>query len=63
VADAIAKTGIEDIVTHRKLIIPGYVAVMSGKVEEATGWDVLVGPRESTMLPKYLKEVWCSSGN
>jgi CO dehydrogenase/acetyl-CoA synthase gamma subunit (corrinoid Fe-S protein) len=36
---------------------------MSGKVEEATGWDVLVGPRESTMLPKYLKEVWCSSGN
>jgi acetyl-CoA decarbonylase/synthase complex subunit gamma len=63
VADAIKKTGIEDIVTHRKLIIPGYVAVMSGKVEEATGWDVLVGPRESTMLPKYLKEVWCSSGN
>ncbi|MHC4930419.1 MAG: acetyl-CoA decarbonylase/synthase complex subunit gamma, partial [Planctomycetota bacterium] len=63
VADAINKTGIEDIVTHRKLIIPGYVAVMSGKVEEATGWDVLVGPRESTMLPKYLKEVWCSSGN
>ncbi|MFZ9023168.1 MAG: acetyl-CoA decarbonylase/synthase complex subunit gamma, partial [Anaerohalosphaeraceae bacterium] len=63
VADAIKKTVIEDIVTHRKLIIPGYVAVMSGKVEEATGWDVLVGPRESTMLPKYLKEVWCSSGN
>ena len=63
VADAIKKTGIEDIVTHRKLIIPGYVAVMSGKVEEATGWDVLVGPRESTMLPKYLKEVWSSSGN
>jgi acetyl-CoA decarbonylase/synthase complex subunit gamma len=58
VADAMAKTDIENIVTHRKLIIPGYVAVMSGKVEEATGWEVLVGPRESTMLPKYLKEVW-----
>jgi acetyl-CoA decarbonylase/synthase complex subunit gamma len=58
VADAIVKTDIENIVTHRKLIIPGYVAVMSGKVEEATGWEVLVGPRESTMLPKYLKEVW-----
>jgi len=63
VAEAIKKTGIENIVTHRKLIIPGYVAVMSGKVEEETGWDVLVGPRESTMLPKYLKEVWSGSGD
>ena len=62
VADAIKKADIENIVTHRKLIIPGYVAVMSGKVEEATGWDVLVGPRESTMLPKYLKEVWNNAG-
>ncbi|MHC4882074.1 MAG: acetyl-CoA decarbonylase/synthase complex subunit gamma [Planctomycetota bacterium] len=63
VADAMAKTGIENMVSHRKLIIPGYVAVMSGKVEEATGWEVLVGPRESTMLPKYLKEVWSNSGD
>lgn len=58
VADAITKTGIEDIVSHRKLIIPGYVAVMSGKLEEATGWEIMVGPRESSMLPKYLQEVW-----
>ncbi|MHC4524887.1 MAG: acetyl-CoA decarbonylase/synthase complex subunit gamma [Planctomycetota bacterium] len=63
VAEAIKKTDIENIVTHRKLIIPGYVAVMSGKVEEETGWEVLVGPRESTMLPKYLKEVWSGSGD
>jgi acetyl-CoA decarbonylase/synthase complex subunit gamma len=58
VADAIKKTKIEDIVSHRKIIIPGYVAVMSGKIEEATGWEVMVGPRESSMLPKYLQEVW-----
>ena len=58
VADAIAKHGVEDMVKHRKLIIPGYVAVMSGKLEEATGWEVMVGPRESSMLPKYLQEVW-----
>lgn len=63
VADAMKKTDIENIVSHRKLIIPGYVAVMSGKVEESTGWEVLVGPRESTMLPKYLKEVWNSSAD
>ncbi|MBN1974851.1 MAG: hypothetical protein JW787_14520 [Sedimentisphaerales bacterium] len=27
-------------------------------IEEATHWEVLVGPRECSMLPKYLKEVW-----
>jgi acetyl-CoA decarbonylase/synthase complex subunit gamma len=58
VADAIAKYNVEDVVSHRKLILPGYVAVMSGKLEEATGWEVMVGPRESSMLPKYLQEVW-----
>jgi acetyl-CoA decarbonylase/synthase complex subunit gamma len=58
VADAMAKHNIESLVKHKKLIIPGYVAVMSGKLEEATGWEVLVGPRESSMIPKYLQEVW-----
>jgi acetyl-CoA decarbonylase/synthase complex subunit gamma len=58
VADAITKFEAENLVKHRKLIIPGYVAVMSGKLEEATGWEIMVGPRESSMIPKYLQEVW-----
>ena len=58
VADAMAKHNVENLVKHHKLIIPGYVAVMSGKLEEATGWEVMVGPRECSMLPKYMKEVW-----
>jgi acetyl-CoA decarbonylase/synthase complex subunit gamma len=58
VADAMAKHNAESLVKHRKLIIPGYVAVMSGKLEEATNWEIMVGPRECSMLPKYLKEVW-----
>ena len=58
VADAMAKHNVEGLVKHRKLIIPGYVAVMSGKLEEATNWEVMVGPRECSMLPKYLQEVW-----
>jgi len=58
VADAMAKFGVENMVKHRKIIIPGYVAVMSGKLEEATNWEVMVGPRECSMLPKYLQEVW-----
>ena len=58
VADAMTKYEAEGLVKHRKLIIPGYVAVMSGKLEEATGWEIIVGPRESSMIPKFLQEVW-----
>jgi acetyl-CoA decarbonylase/synthase complex subunit gamma len=58
VADAMTKHNVESQVKHRKLIIPGYVAVMSGKLEEATGWEIMVGPRESSMIPKFLQEVW-----
>ncbi len=58
VAEAMKKFGAENLVKHRKLIIPGYVAVMSGKLEEVTGWEIMVGPRESSMLPKFLQEVW-----
>ncbi len=58
VSDAMTKCGVEKLVKHRKLIIPGYVAVMSGKLEEATNWEIMVGPRESSMIPKFLQEVW-----
>ena len=55
---AMDKAGLEAKVKHRKLIIPGYVAVLSGKIEEVTGWEVLVGPKEASFIPKFLQEVW-----
>ena len=59
VAKAMKDAKIEEKVKHRKLIIPGYVAVMSGKLEEELpGWEILVGPKESSVLPNYLKTVW-----
>ena len=58
IKDAIDKAGLADKVKHRKLIIPGYVAVLSGKIEEATGWKVLVGPKEASFIPKFLQQVW-----
>ena len=45
-------------VSHRKVIIPGYIAVMSGALKEESGWDVMVGPREASGITKYLKTVW-----
>jgi acetyl-CoA decarbonylase/synthase complex subunit gamma len=58
IADNIKQTGIEAKVKHRKIVIPGYVAVLSGKLEELSGWQVLVGPRESSGIPSYLRNVW-----
>jgi len=49
------KTDIKDKVKHRKVVIPGLVAVMTAKLKEESGWEVLVGPRESSGIPKFLK--------
>jgi acetyl-CoA decarbonylase/synthase complex subunit gamma len=56
----IKKSGIADKIKHRKIIIPGAVAVVSGDLEEELGsdWEVMVGPREAAHLPGYLKEMW-----
>ncbi|MCJ7653828.1 MAG: acetyl-CoA decarbonylase/synthase complex subunit gamma [Dehalococcoidia bacterium] len=51
----IKKTGIEDKVKHKKLIIPGKVARIRGELEEALpGWEIIVGPREASEIPAYL---------
>ncbi len=52
--------GIEEQVKHRKLVIPGYLATMSGELEdELEGWNVEVGPREAADIPPFLK-TWAS---
>ena len=58
VAEAMEKANVDEKVKHRKLIIPGHVAVLSGKLEEATGWEILVGPKESAFIPKFLQQAW-----
>jgi len=51
----IKKSGIEDRVKHRKLVIPGKVARIKGELEEALpGWEIIVGPREASEIPAYL---------
>jgi len=47
-------------VKHRQLILPGHVAVLSGKLEDELGqeWKVMVGPRESSGIPSYLRTSW-----
>ncbi len=57
-AEAVKESGVEGKVKHRKLIIPGKAARLSGEIEELSGWQVLVGPRDSSDIPKFLQEKW-----
>jgi len=55
-----AKTfNIEEKVSHRKIILPGHVAVISGELEEEMEcWEIMVGPREAVDISSYLKAMW-----
>ena len=58
VRDSLKKFGVENEVTHKTLIIPGYAAPLSGRIEEATGWKVMVGPRDAAEIGEYLYTEW-----
>jgi len=58
VAEALKEAKMEEKVKHRRLIIPGKAARLSGEIEEACGWEIMVGPRDSSDIPKYLQEKW-----
>jgi acetyl-CoA decarbonylase/synthase complex subunit gamma len=57
VVEALEKSGATEKIKHKKIIIPGMIARMSAKLNEKSGREVLVGPRESSGLPKYLKSL------
>jgi len=56
VASSIDKFKVTDAVSHKKLVIPGYIAVMSGELEDKTGWQISVGPKEAAGIPSFLKK-------
>ena len=52
----VKKSGIEDKVKNKEIIIPGYAASIAGDMEEELpGWKITVGPREAAHLPALLK--------
>jgi len=55
IAEALKKYGVEEKVKHRTVVIPGLVAVITAKLKEVSGWEVLVGPREATGIPSFVK--------
>ncbi|MBU0490326.1 MAG: acetyl-CoA decarbonylase/synthase complex subunit gamma [Chloroflexi bacterium] len=62
-AEKIAKTvkqfGVADKISHKKIVLPGFVATISGELEEELpGWEIRVGPREAVDISGYLKNFW-----
>ncbi len=56
IAKAVKTFGAGDKVNHKKITLPGHVAVLSGELEEELpGWEIQVGPREAVDIPAYLK--------
>jgi acetyl-CoA decarbonylase/synthase complex subunit gamma len=57
IAKAIKQFDVESNINHHSIIIPGYVAIMKGELEEELpGWKVMVGPREAMDIGNYLKQ-------
>jgi acetyl-CoA decarbonylase/synthase, CODH/ACS complex subunit gamma len=56
IAQFIKESGIENDLKTKELIIPGYVAILSGSIEEKMpDWKITVGPREANGIPTFLK--------
>ena len=57
IAKSIKEMELEDQINTRKIIIPGYVAQISGELEEKLpGWKVVVGPQEAADLESFITQ-------
>jgi acetyl-CoA decarbonylase/synthase complex subunit gamma len=58
IAKAVKAVGAPDKISHRQIIIPGFVASISGDLEEElSGWQIIVGPREAIGIPSFLRQL------
>ncbi|MDD2927780.1 MAG: acetyl-CoA decarbonylase/synthase complex subunit gamma [Candidatus Omnitrophica bacterium] len=57
ITESLNKFGIKEAVSHKQLVIPGYVAVMSGELQDASGFEIIVGPKEAAGIPAFLKNL------
>jgi len=59
IAKGLKTSGVAERLSHKRLILPGQVAVLSGELEDALpGWQIMVGPKEAVDIPNYLKLMW-----
>jgi len=56
IQDIFKQSKIAEKVKHRRLIIPGVSARIKGELEDATGWEIIVGPKDSSQIPAFLQK-------
>jgi acetyl-CoA decarbonylase/synthase complex subunit gamma len=55
IAKFVKEVGLENQVSTREIVIPGYVAQISGELEEnLPGWKVLVGPQDAADIESFV---------
>ncbi len=58
IAKFIKEIKLEEQIKTRKIVIPGFVAQISGDLEEnLPGWEVIVGCQEASDIPSFIKNV------
>ncbi len=57
ITKALTVSGVKETVGHKNLVIPGYVAMISGDLEDQSGFKIIVGPKEAAGLPAFLKNL------
>jgi acetyl-CoA decarbonylase/synthase complex subunit gamma len=58
IAEAVKEFNAFDNVKHRVLVIPGMAARLSGALEDEADAFVVVGPRDSSGIPKFMESQW-----
>jgi len=57
IAKDVKRFNAADKINHKRIVLPGHVAVLSGELEEELpGWEIRVGPREAVDLPAFMKQ-------
>lgn len=59
--DLITSSGISEKVKHKRMVIPGKAARLKGDIEDVTGWEVMVGPQDSSQISGFLTKNWITS--
>jgi acetyl-CoA decarbonylase/synthase complex subunit gamma len=58
IANALKEYHVDKLVSHRHVILPGLAARISGETEEASGWHVIVGPKDSSGIVHLIMDHW-----
>jgi acetyl-CoA decarbonylase/synthase, CODH/ACS complex subunit gamma len=53
----LGKSGANERLQRKLLVLPGYVGQMASKLRDATGYRVIVGPQEASGIPAFTRNV------